>query len=495
MKNWFLLLAFSSTQVFAADVRPTATAISARLAKSYQQLRKLGNSPTATPWRVDVAQRLMDLDLPESSLLFLYGATKSADQKTWPATIRALDRASVKTGETSLYRLLPKEEVSKLQSGPAHEFMIDEEIKKNLAAHNFEGAKAILKANDNIPLWMPRYRIADAYAQVGQATEAKNYFQDLNSRIPENSDDRKKGLAQLGVARAAYEEKNWPEAIALYRQVPKDSPFYRRALLELSWSLFRSGRFRSALSPLQTLHSDFYTGFFQPESLYLRSLIHLFICRYADAAQVYNSFQKNYRSAYFQMQEWTQTPRAKKMDLEELFIVADAVKNKSNAKMTTQKLHLPYFVIRTVVDEPTMNVLLTRHRALLKERKRIDERLRNVSEPLRAQLAAFMEKRLQRNRDSLLDELNNDVVNMKADLEQWFTLMDLMHLEIVGGLKDIAHDKMISPDKTQDISAPLSRQIFIQNGYRFWPFEGEYWRDEIGNYQFLGRSACQEEKP
>ena len=32
----------------------------------------------------------------------------------------------------------------------------------------------------------------------------------------------------------------------------------------------------------------------------------------------------------------------------------------------------------------------------------------------------------------------------------------------------------------------------VKNGYEFWPFEGEFWRDEVGSYAFATTSVCGE---
>ena len=49
--------------------------------------------------------------------------------------------------------------------------------------------------------------------------------------------------------------------------------------------------------------------------------------------------------------------------------------------------------------------------------------------------------------------------------------------------------KIIGAEQTVDQDA--TRDFYAQNGYRYWPFEGEYWRDEIGSYQYVGVNRCE----
>ena len=43
----------------------------------------------------------------------------------------------------------------------------------------------------------------------------------------------------------------------------------------------------------------------------------------------------------------------------------------------------------------------------------------------------------------------------------------------------------------ESVEASASRDYYAQNGYRYWPFQGEYWRDEIGSFQYVGINRCQ----
>ena len=40
-------------------------------------------------------------------------------------------------------------------------------------------------------------------------------------------------------------------------------------------------------------------------------------------------------------------------------------------------------------------------------------------------------------------------------------------------------------DKVQ-IDEKFSRDYYIKNGYEYWPFKGENWLDELGNYHYIG---------
>ena len=51
-----------------------------------------------------------------------------------------------------------------------------------------------------------------------------------------------------------------------------------------------------------------------------------------------------------------------------------------------------------------------------------------------------------------------------------------------GFLKKKIAQKAIGRASIED----FDRSYYIQNGYEYWPFKGEYWLDELGNYHYCG---------
>jgi len=51
--------------------------------------------------------------------------------------------------------------------------------------------------------------------------------------------------------------------------------------------------------------------------------------------------------------------------------------------------------------------------------------------------------------------------------------------------------KKIAGKATEEVDEKVDRTFYVQNGFEYWPFEGEYWLDEIGNYHYLGKQSCE----
>ena len=181
--------------------------------------------------------------------------------------------------------------------------------------------------------------------------------------------DLQKGLVTLGLARSFYQAKKWKDAAEVYRQIPKDHPLYRQSLMELSWSLFRGGQFRSALSPLRTLHTPFYENFYDPESLLLHGTILLFICHYDEIESIIRSFDKNYYPAFSKIQEWLASNRSEAdyyLEIAKSRRALMEMKAKGSASIDT---NLPFFVMRTLLDDPDIRILAEYMDKLAREKK------------------------------------------------------------------------------------------------------------------------------
>jgi hypothetical protein len=84
-------------------------------------------------------------------------------------------------------------------------------------------------------------------------------------------------------------------------------------------------------------------------------------------------------------------------------------------------------------------------------------------------------------------------------------LADMAHLiEVLDGDKEIigfettkGEKEMLETSfnvKGQLNSQPLFRPIMPATGHEYWPFDGEYWPDEIGYYKYTLKDACAPKK-
>lgn len=336
------------------------------------------------------------------------------------------------------------------------------------------------------------YLMGTIYLKLKQPDKAIPFFQQLTEKyVGRSTRDRQWGMAQMGLARAFYQAHKWPEAAEVYRRLPKNNPAYRESLMELSWALVRQGKFRSSLSPLQTLHTPFYADFFDPESMMLHGIILLFVCHYDEINPVFTSFDQNYVPAFAKIKEWFQGARTDQDYLHELISAQKTLENMRADTAGEDKNALPFFVMRTILDESDVKSGLRYLKKVVNERKRFN-RVFARSPGLLNYGNKVIDGRRRATENQLASETREHLIQKSKDFVAFSTQMDFLKYETLNGQREKLKAKVATGDPQSDkIDSELSRDFYIQNGYMYYPFQGEYWRDELGNYQYVGVNSCE----
>lgn len=305
--------------------------------------------------------------------------------------------------------------------------------------------------------------------------------------------DRKKGMAILGLARAYYQAHKWPEAVDLYRRIPKDHPFYRETLMELSWSLFRNGKFRSALSPLHTLHTPYYSSFYDPESLLLHGIILLFSCRFDEIPPLITSFDENYHPAVAKVQEWIQGSRSSQdyfVEIDKAYRTLNYMKKTGDLKVEAQ---LPFFIMRTLLDEGDVAIEVRYLDKLKKEKQLLQKTFANgPQKKLLAYGLKIVDGRAKASKTRMALRVQEHLKNKVEEFGEFATQFEFLKYETLSGQRTQLKTKIANNNtEGSSVDAQRSREFYIQNGFRFWPFQGEFWRDEMGSYQYVGANTCE----
>ncbi|MFZ3231798.1 MAG: hypothetical protein WA160_16450 [Pseudobdellovibrio sp.] len=306
---------------------------------------------------------------------------------------------------------------------------------------------------------------------------------------------RKKAEAVMALARTNYAAKKYIEAIALYREIPKDNDLYRQAQAELTWSLFRVAQFRSALSVVQSLNTPYYENFYNPESLLLRSLILLFVCQTEDLEKSIQLFKKNYLSTLNVINIWNASNYSAVEHFVEVEQTLNQLKKIKNGNLPNFKGRLPFFLVRSILEEPDVKGKISYLNKLKLERKTLNAMF------LAKDTVGFL-KFGQKVIDGRVKSVSNEIGQLikfqlhqtEEELSEFASQYEFINYEMLNLKKEDAKKKansVSSLDLADQVNKNDKRDFYIQNGYQYYPFQGEFWRDEIGNYQYIGVNRCE----
>lgn len=357
-----------------------------------------------------------------------------------------------------------------------------------------QAAKSFARVQRSSPSFPDaKYLEGLAYAEMKNPQGAIAAFNDLIAARNSNGvTDAARVAGLMGRARAFYQKKDWDAAIEAYREVPRDTPFWHDTMFESSWAMLRSGRFRSALSNFQSLHSAYYEDFYLPESLLLRSIVYLYICKYDEMEKVLNLFNRIYRPVFKDIEKSLDGKMDSTALLNEVVKVMRDYKIKGE-KIDRNAYRLPFLVVRKVVREGNFQNSYKYIKKLIEERKRID---RMPPEWKNSAIGRYAKKviqtRLQKARKRAGMQIKAHLEAIREELFDLFEQEGFIRYEMINGRKESLKKRIAGKDLPEvQVDEDNARDYYVQNGYEYWPFRGEYWLDELGNYHYVGTQSCE----
>ncbi|HEX4923801.1 MAG TPA: tetratricopeptide repeat protein [Bdellovibrionales bacterium] len=333
-----------------------------------------------------------------------------------------------------------------------------------------------------------------ALAEQNKPEQALKVFQSLlAANETAGVTDPNRVAALMSLARTHYQRKDWENAIDVYRQIPRDSEFWHDSLFEMSWAQMRSARFRSVLSNFHSLHSPYYEDFYLPESLLLRSIVYLYICQYDEMEKTLDLFDRIYQPVLKQTTDYVKANRDASKYYSEL---DNVIKNFGEFRRDAKKrsaIQLPFLVTRFVIREGDVQ---RTHKYISKLNEEYERLLQQPDVWKKSAIGRYVVKvlqgRMKAAKTRMGRQARNHMIRIVRDLRDLFEQHGYARFELLNAKKEALRKKMAGKGLAgPQVDEETSRSYYIQNGYEYWPFRGEYWLDEIGNYYYLGKSACE----
>lgn len=328
-----------------------------------------------------------------------------------------------------------------------------------------------------------------SYAEQNRVRKSVETFKDLAS-LQKGITATNRVAALMGLARVLYQGRKFEDSIKIYRSIPRDTIYFHDALMENSWNYLRSGKFRSALSNFQTLHSVFYKDRYQPESLILRAYVYLYVCKYYEMEKVLDFFNAVYmpllKSVNGSLRWGTSYNSYVKAAL-------SARRNKEQGLELNDGSALPEVIMDRVMKNANFLSLVNYLDKLQEEKALLDT---FPSEWRRDRIGRnanyILNRRIASTKKAAGKEVRKALLAVREDLKRLSTSEQYLRYDMLKGKREHLKKKISKKylDKLQ-IDEKISRNYYVQNGYEYWPFDGEAWLDELGNYHYLGKQNCE----
>ncbi|BDG04930.1 adventurous gliding motility protein GltC [Anaeromyxobacter oryzae] len=322
----------------------------------------------------------------------------------------------------------------------------------------------------------------------GDAQSASNAFKDVvrltNPKRGRRADPELRELAFLQLARIHYENRQNRYAIFYYDKMPWGGESWLEGLWEASYAHYRIGDYEKTLGNLLTLQSPYFEDEYYPESYVLKAIVYYENCRYPEARLVLETFSGRYESVYDELTKITagSQPPAYYYDL-----IADAQRAGSSITRKIMKLAFTDQNVRRLAEsiqevDDEVDLRVGAQRPAFRESalaKRLGDALAAEKRGLVEEAGARARAKLEYERDGLRT-----------------LLAQALRIKIEVSRKEReALEGSLAKGSQVEVVRDLKYSHAVSDEHLYWPYEGEFWRDELGTYSYTLTKGCKDRLP
>ena len=304
--------------------------------------------------------------------------------------------------------------------------------------------------------------------------------------------DLTRDLAFMQLARIHYGARQNRYALYYYGKIERGKPQWLEALFESAWANYRIGQYEQALGNLITLSSPFFRDEYFPEALILKAVIYYENCRYAEATAIVREFERRYKPVYDALDDLTK----KNLSAGDYYAyLADIQKKNRTAKKTGQSSDaiLERVLKLALSDKDLKNT----NDSILELEGEMDALAKRPGINPNSDLAKHLQDSLKRQRAALIERAGQ-MAKAKLEFEQneLRTLLgngERIKFETTTKEKEFLEEQLQAGGRTS-IVKKYKYSVAVNDDQLYWPYQGEYWRDELGTYQYTLTKGCIERK-
>ena len=326
------------------------------------------------------------------------------------------------------------------------------------------------------------------YAE-GDGQAALDAFKDVvrltNPRRVQVPDPRLRELAFLQLARIHYEHKQNRYAIFYYDKMPWGGESWLEGLWEASYAHYRVGNYEKALGNLLTLQSPYFRDEWFPESWILKATIYYENCRYPEARAILDDFHGTYEGVHGELDQLT----ARQMQPAAFFdLIEDAEKGRGTAARPLMRRIMKLAFTDQNVKRLNDSILevedeMDRGLAARREAFRSSALYRDLKEKLTGERRRLVEEAGARARGKL--EYERDA--LKGLLQQALRIK----IEVARKERE-ALESALSHGGQVNVLRDYRYSVAVSDEQLYWPYDGEFWRDELGTYTYTLTKGCRD---
>lgn len=342
-----------------------------------------------------------------------------------------------------------------------------------------------------------------SYVQLRRSVPAVKSFNRIAAAIDEGvegveDEARMRDLAFLSMARTYYtasirlDDNNTPTvdakklsaAVKFWNQIDVGSEYWLDGLFEESWAYFMAGDYPRALGNIHTIQSPFFPNSFYPEADILKAVIYFANCQYDEATTVVAKFNVKYEPIKRELEKVLNRYKGENQEGAFFKFLRDVREGKADLAPE----------IRPIVENSLSDRQLLRNIEYVRM-------LEDEEKTFKSAPPAFRNSPLGGDVQDALDFAKDLAVRNAGTLarSRYQRTLDELNENLRDSAKiliDVTaaqRNKLEQTVQAGQVSRAESKIYGIVNPdeeHVLWPFDGEFWRDELGFYRQVVISNC-----
>ncbi|WP_409477646.1 tetratricopeptide repeat protein [Pseudobdellovibrio sp. HCB154] len=396
-----------------------------------------------------------------------------------------------------------------------------------------------------IPTEAPEYKEGTLLKAVlnyrrGQVDEGITELEVLWPLVEEKKKDQIRNLTALTLARLYFQKGDYKAAYKYYLSVDKSSGQWLQSMVEQAWTQILANDNIGAAGNMFTLHTEFFTKAYAPETYVVRTVGYLNLCQYGDGVHVLEDLNKRYKKVQEELEGYQ---KANPKGLAYYDLVKSFLKNTKQeifegvprSFVVELARHPTYMNIQSQINayedensrfnKVTIDLIRKERDARLEMLKAKNEfsqaqrdgkkgdglrnlekkylakgvehliysRARNGIKKMREAALARLTKEENTLREKAGKNLQGRFGELVASLDRLIDQQEVLSYEIYSGAGEHIRYQMAGGEGKQADKAPASLTPDDKDNYA-WKFKGEVWDDEIGHYRSSLKNVCPQDE-
>lgn len=279
----------------------------------------------------------------------------------------------------------------------------------------------------------------------------------------------------VGIPRAEFASGKFESAKSHYMDLPKNSHVWPEILFEEAWTSFYLKNYNRTLGKLVTYNAPIFDYLFNPEVDILTALTYMELCLWQDAKGVVDKFYKKYSADEKRLRN--ELRKAGK-NYKYFYKIG---KSRIDGKVSSNELKNT--ILKAVIGDTAYGEMYMSFQGSAKELSVLKEMPKSGFKRV---LVKGLKDTLLTQRNLIGSYVRVGMHDYMSKMKRAFEGMSYIKLEVLARKKAQVYDINYNMNgKRGDI-----KNIKRTDKQYFWDFNGEFWADELGDYVFSLKTAC-----